>query len=93
MPAYIVSYDLHQPGQRYEKIESAISEFGEFAKVLRTTWIVNTINSLNHIKTMLEIVSDSNDKIIIVELGSKAASLRLDYVTEQWLRNHHFSLE
>ena len=93
MASYMICYDLYQDGQQYGKVEETIQELGKCVKVLRTTWILDSTNSLNHIKTMLEIVTDNNDKIIIVSLDKKAACLRLGYSIENWLRDNGFSLD
>lgn len=34
---YIISYDLHAPGQDYEKLEKAIKELGQAARIASST--------------------------------------------------------
>ena len=87
MNRYIIAYDLHRPGQLYDKMEEAIqslsptvSEILWFArtpqKVLRTTWIVETSQSLPDVLARMENAMDQNDRVLVAEIGNVLASKR-----------------
>lgn len=74
MPQYVVSYDLHQAGRDYEKIKKGIEVLGETAKLLESVWLVSHPYSASQIREHLRVFSDSNDSIVVVEVGKDWAS-------------------
>lgn len=39
---YMISYDLNNPGQKYDKVFEIIKEFGAYIKLQKSFWLVKT---------------------------------------------------
>ena len=87
MYRYIIAYDLHQPGQSYDKMEEAIRSLSPSVfeilwhanmpqKVLRTTWIVETSQPLSAVHKHMWDAMDQNDKVLVAEIGNFQISER-----------------
>ncbi|NLS38661.1 hypothetical protein GHU05_06965 [Fructobacillus tropaeoli] len=65
---YILSYDLHSPGQRYDDVAKAIKSFGIFyIKILESTWLLRSDLSPQEMTDRLGKVVDSNDSFLVME--------------------------
>lgn len=73
MPAYIVVYDLHTPGQNYECLTEKIEAYGYYWHVQRSVWIIVTRDSAEAIRDNLKQCLDRNDKLLVARLSGEAA--------------------
>ncbi len=74
MPAYIVDYDLHRPGQNYPRLSKAIEDHYETHwHMLGSTWIIQTFESAEQIHGNLAPQIDPNDKLFVAGLSGEAA--------------------
>lgn len=65
---YMISYDLNNPGQKYEKVFEIIKEFGSYIKLQKSFWLVRTSLTPEQMTNNLSQVLDNNDSLFICEL-------------------------
>ena len=88
----IISYDLHSPGQDYEKVHDAIKSLGNWAKVHKSMWYVNSNYNSNDACTIVWRSMDSNDSLIVFDsTNNKAAWQNLNnevgkYIQDKWYK-------
>lgn len=64
----MISYDLNNPGQKYDKVFEIIKEFGAYIKLQKSFWLVKTNLNPNQMCEKLNTVLDNNDSLFICEL-------------------------
>lgn len=69
-----ISYDLHKPGQDYDKIAEAIKALGNWAKVQYSFWYVSSILTASEASKKIWAVMDKNDSLIVIDATSNNAS-------------------
>ena len=72
MNAYVLSYDLRQPGRNYAGLFSAIKSAPRWAHVLESTWVIWSPKSAEHILGVLTPHIDANDGLVVLRLASPA---------------------
>lgn len=85
MPAYIVCYDLHTPGQKYECLEKKIKAYGTWCHLQQSVWIVSTTQNSVSIRNNLKACLDSNDKLFVGCLSGEGAWTGYVKKTSDWL--------
>lgn len=88
MSSYIISYDLDNPGQNYEKLIDAIKNYGTYAKITESCWCIVSTDESKVIRDNLESIVDSNDKLFVAKLTGQAAWFGLSKSTSDWLHNN-----
>lgn len=61
-----ISYDLVQPGQKYEAVIAEIQKLGNWAKVHYSLWYVSSPHSASEAAERVWAVMDANDKLIVI---------------------------
>lgn len=85
-----ISYDLNKPGQDYEKIISKIKTLGNWAKIHKSYWYVNSNYTASQAVDVLWAVRDSSDSLYVVDATNNNASWRNisaeseKFIKEQW---------
>jgi hypothetical protein len=85
-----ISYDLNSPGQDYTKIHDKIKSLGDWAKIQKSFWYVNSSYSAKQAKDVLLTVIDNNDSIIVVDTTNNSSSWYGvpdnvgQYIVDQW---------
>lgn len=64
MAVFLISYDLNNPEQDYNKLFQAIKIYGKWSHRLDSTWIIETSSSLKTVADDLVNHIDKNDKIL-----------------------------
>ena len=88
----VISYDLHDPGQNYEKVIAAVKNLGAWAKVHKSVWYVNSIFSAKQSADKLWAVMDANVSVFVVDATNGNAAWQnlssevSNHIREQWLR-------
>ena len=72
MPRYMITCDLHPPGQNYKGLAARIKSYPKSAKLMRSTWAVVTSDSAEQIRDHLKPVLDGNDELLVGVLGRSA---------------------
>lgn len=86
--AYIISYDLRNPGQNYEDLLRQIKSFENWARLGGSAYIVISESSAVQIREKLTISLDKNDKLFVGTLNAPAAWTGLGEEVSQWIRNN-----
>jgi hypothetical protein len=88
MPAYVVDYDLQQPGQNYPRLSKAIeNKYGTHWHMLKSTWIVLSTESTKQIYEYLAPNIDQNDKLFVGRLSGEAAWYGCSAEDTKWLQS------
>ena len=72
MARYIITYDLHAPGQNYEALVERIKLYPRWVKLMRSTWCVATSQTSEQVRNHLMPAIDGNDKLLVGVLGTSA---------------------
>lgn len=88
MPAYIVTYDLHETGQNYTCLIDKLKQYGTYWHAQQSVWVVVTNQSAVQIRDNLMKCTDSNDKIFVAHLGGEAAWTGYPDSTSNWLKQN-----
>lgn len=86
--AYIVSYDLSQPGQNYEKVLQAIKSYGYWARLGGSAYIVISDTSPVEIRDRIGRQLDANDKLFVGVVKAPAAWVGLGDEISDWLKKN-----
>lgn len=87
-----VSYDLMSPGQDYAKIEEAIKQMGNWAKLQFSFFYVNSALSAQQAAAHVWQSMDSNDKLIVIDATNNhfhsynLAQEVIDQLQKEWNR-------
>ena len=85
MPRYIITYDLHAPGQNYEALAERIKSYPRWAKLMQSTWCVVTSQTSEQVRDHLKPALDGNDKLLVGVLG-RSAWYGLSSKLTDWLK-------
>jgi hypothetical protein len=83
---YIVTYDLHQPGRDYQKVEDLLNTVPA-VHPMGSVWLVETSLSALALAEELERTGDPNDEYFVARLDrySCASSDTFDKSARAWL--------
>lgn len=87
MKCYAVSYDLIGPNRNYEQIHKAIRNLDCFAYVHESLFIVQSYMNAQELFDVLIKSLDSNDKLLVIELGKNASWIGLSDDLGNWLKS------
>lgn len=74
MAIYLISYDLNQPGHKYEALYKEIKELADgWWHQLNSVWVINHPGPATAIHAALERYIDKNDELLIAKLSSDVA--------------------
>jgi len=88
MKTYLISYDLHRPGQKYDELYEAIKNLGTWSHCLDSVWIIKTDLSATQIRDSLSPQLDGSDSLLVVLLAGGGAWIGLDVNCSSWLKNN-----
>lgn len=87
MPSFIVSYDLIS-NKDYSKLYEAIRNYGSYAHVLESVWIIKSSSSSSNIRDNLKSYLDSDDKLFVAKLTGESAWKNLPKDVSDWIKNN-----
>ena len=87
MKAYIISYDLTNPGKNYEELLKKIKTY-KWARLGGSAYAVISYNTAVEIRDNLKLALDSNDKLFVGTLVAQAAWSGLPEEVSKWLINN-----
>ena len=73
MSSKIIEYDLRQPDRDYDALYKAIKDYGTWAHVTESTWLIKTDETCVQVGDKLLELMDSNDRLFVGELTGNAA--------------------
>lgn len=88
MNSYLISYDLMAPAKDYPKLISAIKDYGTYAKVLESCWVIKSSDTAKTITDNLKNYIDANDKLFVAKLDNVAAWYNLPKEVSEWLKKN-----
>ncbi len=68
MSTLLVAYDLNRPGQNYPKILNIIETY-PYARLSESAYAITTSESLKSVFEKLNLVTDPNDNLTVVQLS------------------------
>jgi hypothetical protein len=86
--AYIITYELHRPGQKYNMLIEKIHSYGTWAKLGGSEYIIITDQEAEKVRDYLREVLDSNDCIFVGALTTPLAWAGMTEEVSNWIRNH-----
>lgn len=69
-----ISYDLNSPGQDYEKVINEIKSLGNWAKVQKSLWYVNSNFTADQARQKVWAKMDANDSLIVIDASNNSAA-------------------
>ena len=87
MSTYVVTYDLHTPGQKYECLSKKLEAYGTYYHIQGSVWIIKTNKSAAAVRDELVGCLDGNDKLIVARLSGEAAWYGYPTNGSEWLKD------
>jgi hypothetical protein len=85
-----ISYDLYHPGQNYEEVIEEIKSLGNWAKVQKSFWYVNSHYTASQARDKVWAKMDGNDSLLVVDATNNSAAWQnlseevSRYIQEHW---------
>jgi hypothetical protein len=86
--AYIISYDLNNPGQNYENVLRVIKSYNAWARLGGSAYIVITTSTAVEIRDSILKEMDSNDQLFVGNIQPPAAWFGLGDEVSNWIKNN-----
>lgn len=87
MKNFVISYDLIGPNRDYNSLYDAIKDYGTYAKVTESLWIISSNSTSASIRDDLKSVLDENDKLIVLQLQGNWATSNIPEDVNDWLKS------
>lgn len=84
---YAVTYDLHSPGQDYDKLHEQLKSYSSYSKRFDSFWLIDSTKSASEIRDELIKVVDKNDKLFVIEVKKHWAGRKLADGMVNWLKH------
>ncbi len=88
MAVYIVTYDLKEPGQRYDDLIAKIKNYGSWAKLGYSCFLINTNDNAVQVRDNLKLALDPNDKIYVGQATTPAAWSNMPEDVSNWIKSN-----
>lgn len=88
MSAYLVSYDLNNPGKNYDALYERIKAYGTYLHLLDSAWIVISTASAQQVTDHLYAALDSGDDLFVVDISGQARQGWLSKTKWEWIDKH-----
>lgn len=85
---YFVTYDLKEPGQRYNELIEKIKSYDGWAKLGDSCFLIKTEKEAVAIRDNLKSVLDSNDKIYVGQTLTPAAWYNMPDQVSNWIKSN-----
>ncbi len=83
---YLITYDLKNPGQKYDNLIDAIKAYGIWAKISSSCWAIKTNQTAAQICDNLMLYIDANDILFVCDFDDWA-SYNLNKEVVNWLNS------
>ncbi len=87
MSTFIITYDLISD-KDYSKLYEAIKNYGYYAHLLESIWIIKSSTSSTDIRDNLKNYIDDDDKIFVAKLTRECAWKNLSKEVSDWIHNN-----
>lgn len=83
---YIVSYDLKEPGQRYQELIGSITSCGKWARLGQSAYLIVSGESAVSLRDRFKQFLDSNDQLYVGIVKAPAAWVGMSDNVSQWIK-------
>lgn len=83
---YIITYDLREPGQRYDELISRIKSYNVWAKIGYSCFLIETNATAVQVRDSLRPAIDVNDRLFVGVVNAPAAWFGLPENVSQWIK-------
>jgi len=91
MRTCIIAYDLHRPGQEYDRLIDAIeTHYPEHWHLQQSVWLISTDDPVLTIRDKLNPYLDSNDKVFVSIVCNPTAWVGYGSEAGDWISRHLF---
>ena len=87
MAVYLVTYDLHKPGNNYEGILEQIKKSAGWAKLSESSYAISTSETVDAAYKRIHVKADANDTMYVIALR-KPWNGRGPKAVNDWLEQH-----
>lgn len=84
----MISYDLIAPNRNYDKLYDGIKNYGTWARINESLWIIKSDDTSTQIRDNLKSFIDENDKLIVAKLSGEGAWFNLSDEISKWLKSN-----
>ncbi len=88
MKTFCVAYDLNSPSQDYARLIEAIKSYGTWWHHLDSAWFIKSPHSASEIRDHLGRLIDSNDELLVFEVGTHWAGKGFEQKGYDWLKSN-----
>jgi len=89
MSAVLITYDLNSPGQKYEKVITALkSVTGTWCKITESSWIVAGSTTVTRVYDSLSPFIDGGDRVFVVDITAQPRQGWLTTEQWDWIKKH-----
>lgn len=85
---YIVSYDLVEPGQKYEQLLALIKQEPAWARLGGSAYLVDSDETAVALRDKYRRVIDNNDILYVGVVKAPAAWIGLSNEVSNWIKEH-----
>lgn len=82
---FIITYDLVEPGQRYQELIDLIKKNPGWAKLCDSSFLVKSEMTAVQLRDSLKVVLDSNDKLFVGKVTAPAAWAGMSDEVSKWI--------
>lgn len=83
---YIVTYDLSQPGQNYDKLLNLIKAEMDWARLGGSSYLVESNSTAVALRDKYKAALDSNDQLYVGAVSSPAAWTGMPNDVTEWIK-------
>lgn len=83
----IVTYDLHQPGRDYSKVEKVLKSAGSWAHPQGSVWFLDTTINPSDWVDRLKAAGDPNDEYFVARMHQRWAARNMGQEVADWLKS------
>lgn len=89
MNTFFVTYSLDDYGETYNKIQSRLKRYPNWAKLFARTWIIKTSRSSRRVRDELSEVIDGKGHIVVVNITDASwATYKVDESVLDWMKEN-----
>lgn len=85
---YFVTYELREPGQRYNELIEKIKSYDGWAKLGESCFLIKAEEEATAIRDNLKMVLDSNDKVYVGQTTTPAAWYNMPEQVSNWIKSN-----
>ncbi len=90
MKIYLITYDLIKPetSADYVKLFANIKSHISWAKPMKSVWFIKTNRTRAEVMKLLRSATDSNDKILVIEVTGDWIAVNLPPAVVNWMKGN-----